>query len=70
VRVSERIAAAAAAAGEFADANEELLKTLPPPLVAAQYYLRCAALPAGQQHSQADAATQACFLLGTVALEC
>ncbi|KAF6253734.1 alternative oxidase-domain-containing protein [Scenedesmus sp. NREL 46B-D3] len=25
--------------GEFADANEELLKTLPPPLVAAQYYL-------------------------------
>lgn len=25
--------------GEFADANEELLKQLPPPLVAAQYYL-------------------------------
>lgn len=25
--------------GEFADANEELLKTLPPPFVAAQYYL-------------------------------
>jgi ubiquinol oxidase len=26
-------------AGEFADANEELLKSLPPPYVAAQYYL-------------------------------
>jgi hypothetical protein len=25
--------------GEFADANEELLKTLPPPFVAVQYYL-------------------------------
>lgn len=25
--------------GEFADANEALLKTLPPPYVAAQYYL-------------------------------
>lgn len=25
--------------GEFADANEELLKSLPPPMVAAQYYL-------------------------------
>lgn len=25
--------------GEFADANEELLQQLPPPLVAAQYYL-------------------------------
>jgi len=24
--------------GEFADANEELLKTMPPPLVALQYY--------------------------------
>jgi hypothetical protein len=33
----------ASSAGEFADANEELLKTLPPPLVAAQYYLRCVA---------------------------
>lgn len=26
-------------AGEFADANEELLKSLPPPYVAVQYYL-------------------------------
>jgi hypothetical protein len=25
--------------GEFADANEQLLKRLPPPVVAAQYYL-------------------------------
>lgn len=24
--------------GEFVDANEELLKSLPPPLVAAEYY--------------------------------
>lgn len=24
--------------GEFADANEELLKTLPPPMVALNYY--------------------------------
>jgi len=30
---------AVAATGEFADANEELLKTLPPPYVAVQYYL-------------------------------
>lgn len=33
------LSAAAYCAGEFVDANETLLRSMPPPLVAAQYYL-------------------------------